>query len=84
MKDNDRTPSEELEGDRVHLPGFIREGDIGLGDMVKRATSRFGIRPCGGCERRAAVLNRWFSPAGDRSSENRTNSFSKRKGHHGQ
>lgn len=43
---------------RVRLPGFVTDQDIGLGDAVKRVTSTLGIRPCGGCERRAAALNR--------------------------
>ena len=48
---------------RVRLPGFITEEEIGLGDVVKRTTSYFGIKPCGGCERRAARLTAgWFSP----------------------
>lgn len=46
---------------RVRLPGFITDKEIGLGDVVKRATSYFGIRPCGGCEQRAAALNRWMT-----------------------
>ena len=46
---------------RVRLPGFVSDKEIGLGDAVKRATSAVGIRPCGGCERRAAALNRWMS-----------------------
>jgi hypothetical protein len=46
---------------RVRLPGFVRDEDVGLGDVVKRATSTVGIRPCGGCERRAAALNRWVA-----------------------
>ena len=45
---------------RVHLPGFVTDDDIGLGEVIKRVTSTFGIRSCGGCERRAAALNRWF------------------------
>jgi hypothetical protein len=45
---------------RVRLPGFVSDQDIGLGDAVKQVTYAFGIRPCGGCERRAAALNRWF------------------------
>jgi hypothetical protein len=45
---------------RVRLPGFVSDEDIGLGDVVKRVTSTFEIRACGGCERRAAALNRWF------------------------
>lgn len=43
---------------RVRVPGFIGDEDVGLGDVIKRMTSRVGIRPCGGCERRAAALNR--------------------------
>jgi hypothetical protein len=31
----------------------------GLGDTVARITSWFGIQPCGGCERRQELLNRW-------------------------
>jgi hypothetical protein len=45
---------------RVRLPGFINDEEIGLGDVIKRATSYLGIQPCGGCEHRAAVLNRWM------------------------
>ena len=50
---------------RVRLPGFIvNEDEIGLGDAVKKFTNALGVRPCGGCEKRAAALNRWiaFSP----------------------
>ena len=52
--------SSEPETHRVRLPGFITEKEIGLGDVIKRATSAVGIRPCAGCERRAAALNRWL------------------------
>lgn len=45
---------------RVRLPGFVSDEEIGLGDVIKRVTSTFGVRPCGGCERRAAALNRWL------------------------
>ena len=46
---------------RVRLPGFIADEEIGLGDVIKRATtSYFGMQPCGGCGRRAAALNRWI------------------------
>ena len=44
---------------RVRLPGFVSEEEIGLGDAIKRGASHVGIRPCGGCQRRAAALNRW-------------------------
>jgi hypothetical protein len=45
---------------RARLPGFLIEEEIGLGDALKRVTYALGIRPCGGCERRAEVLNRWM------------------------
>lgn len=46
---------------RVRLPGFLIEEEIGLGDAIKRATYSMGIKPCGGCEKRAAALNRWMT-----------------------
>lgn len=52
---------EEQPSHRVRLPGFIADEEIGLGDVIKRATSYLGIKPCGGCERRATTLNRWVS-----------------------
>lgn len=53
-----------LQPHRVHLPGFITGDEIGLGAAIKRTGSYLGIQPCGGCERRAALLNRWlvFTP----------------------
>ena len=49
---------------RVRLPGFIANEETGLGDVVKRATSYVGIKPCGGGEDRATALNRFvvFGP----------------------
>jgi hypothetical protein len=46
---------------RVRLPGFVKDEEVGLGDVIKRATYSVGIRPCGGCGRRAAALNRWMT-----------------------
>ena len=46
---------------KVRLPGFLNEESIGLGDLVKKATYSVGIKPCGGCEKRAAAMNRWMS-----------------------
>jgi hypothetical protein len=43
---------------RVRLPGFIANEEVGLGDVVRRATSYIGIKPCGGCQARATALNR--------------------------
>lgn len=40
----------------------------GLGDSIAKITSYFGIRPCGGCERRRELLNRWV-PYPDRQTE---------------
>lgn len=51
---------------RVRLPGFVADDDIGLGDVIKRATASFGIRPCGGCQRRAEILNRRIVFTGNR------------------
>ena len=45
---------------RLRLPGFISDEEIGLGDVIKRTTSYFGIQPCVGCGRRADALNRWL------------------------
>ena len=52
-------PHSEPQPYRVRLPGFVSDKDIGLGDVIKQVTYAFGIRACGGCERRAAILNRW-------------------------
>jgi hypothetical protein len=48
----------------IRLPGFITEREVGLGDVIKRATSTFGIKPCGGCLRRADKLNSWLKFSG--------------------
>lgn len=52
---------------RVRLPGFVSDEDIGLGDAIRHVTHAFGIRPCGGCKRRAAALNRRFVFTGKRT-----------------
>ena len=69
-------PNEEIKSDhlgkserpryQVRLPGFITDEDFGLGDLLTRATSAIGRRPCGGCARRAAALNRWLGFSGRR------------------
>jgi hypothetical protein len=35
---------------------FLKE-EIGAGDVVKAVTTAAGIKPCGGCQKRAAALN---------------------------
>ena len=56
----------EQEPRRVRLPGFVSDKEVGLGDVIKHATYAMGIKPCGGCERRAARLNRWMVFSGKR------------------
>jgi hypothetical protein len=60
MTGNEKVPTSSSKNEpfRIRLPAFIRDEEIGLGDVVKRATYAAGIRPCGGCEKRAAALNR--------------------------
>jgi hypothetical protein len=59
--DGTATPLTSL---RIRLPRFLieeNENEVGFGDVIKRATRAFGVAPCGGCERRAAWLNRRVS-----------------------
>lgn len=60
MPDEDATGPKGHQSHRVRLPGFVANEDIGLGDVVKRVTYAMGIKPCGGCEARAAAMNRWM------------------------
>jgi hypothetical protein len=61
-----RVDQERPEPHRVRLPGFTAEQEVGLGEVIKRATSLVGIRPCGSCLERAANLNRWMVFSGRR------------------
>ena len=45
---------------RVRLPRFIVHEPVGAGQVVKRFTSAVGVKPCTGCERRAARMDRWL------------------------
>jgi len=51
---------------RVQVPAFVTKREVGLGDAIKRVTSAVGIKPCAGCQRRAAALNRYVVFTGDR------------------
>jgi hypothetical protein len=42
---------------KVGVP-FRLEEDVGLGDVIKRATAKAGIMPCAPCQARAEALNR--------------------------
>lgn len=44
---------------RIRVP-VAMTNDVGLGDAIKHLTAAMGIKPCEGCERRAAFLNRHF------------------------
>ena len=48
----------------VRIPGFISDEDLGLGNAIRRVTDAAGIKSCGGCQRRAAALNRWLAFTG--------------------
>jgi hypothetical protein len=65
MQENKETETNGGKPLQIRLPGFIAEEDIGLGDVVKRVTYSLGIKACGGCEQRAATLNRWISFTGN-------------------
>jgi len=66
MKNVKERTGESQQPYRVRLPGFLVEEEIGLGDVMKKATYAVGIKPCGGCGRRAAALNRWMVFSGRR------------------
>jgi hypothetical protein len=53
-----KSASKQTQPHRVRLPGFLIDEEIGLGDAIKRVTYAVGMKPCSGCERRAAALNR--------------------------
>jgi hypothetical protein len=52
---------------QVRLPGFINDSDVGLGDVIKYATSAVGVSPCGSCTHRASLLNNLLVFTGKRS-----------------
>ena len=60
MEDESPAETKEATPYKVRLPGFITGEEAGLGDVLKRATYAMGIKPCSGCERRTAALNRWM------------------------
>ena len=62
MQSENPTAKEEAQSKpyQVRLPGFVVDEAVGLGDVVQRATYAMGIKPCGGCERRTAAMNRWM------------------------
>lgn len=63
-KSTARPDTDDRKLHQVRLPGFLIDEEIGAGDVIKRVAYAMGIKPCDGCEKRAAALNRWvrFSP----------------------
>jgi hypothetical protein len=59
-QDDDHRRKEGKHPFRVRLPGFLVDEEVGLGDVIKRATTTVRIPPCDGCHRRAAALNHWM------------------------
>jgi hypothetical protein len=43
----------------VPIPWSVPREPVGLGQLIKGATSRVGLQPCASCERRAQRLDRW-------------------------
>jgi hypothetical protein len=56
-----KAPARKREPYRVRLPGMLVEEEIGLGDLIKKTAYRIGVKPCSGCDQRAAALNRWVT-----------------------
>jgi hypothetical protein len=60
----DNTKFNPLSNFRPKTPrvlGEIESNEIkvrGLGDVIARATSAVGIKPCGGCQKRREALNK--------------------------
>ncbi len=57
-------PSQAKPPFRVRLPGFGAGKEVGLGEAVSAVARRAGFRRCGGCEARAATMNRWVTFTG--------------------
>lgn len=53
---------------RVNVP-FRMDDDIGLGDVIKRVTTKVGVAPCAPCQARAAAMNRMIVFGGRTSRE---------------
>jgi hypothetical protein len=54
-----KNPGSEVAPVRVRVGRRLPAGhSVGLGSLIARVTSFFGVHPCGGCARRAAVLDR--------------------------
>lgn len=59
-------PSDAKRSLTVRVPGFVADREVGLGELIKRATSTIGLRPCTGCQQRAARLDKAVTLRGSR------------------
>ena len=55
--------TDETEGPLASFPRWVLKvplirKKLGLGDLVEKATTAVGVRPCGGCGQRKRALNR--------------------------
>jgi hypothetical protein len=57
---------------RLRIPWLNGDTELGLGDVIMRATSCAGLKNCQGCARRATALNRWIAFSGRTTPSNRT------------
>jgi hypothetical protein len=69
IKSHERSDEAESAPYPVRLPGFIVDEEIGLGEVIKRTASYFGIPPCGGCGSRADAMDRRVVFTGRKSRE---------------
>jgi len=62
--DDDETEEPEPRPSAIRIPIASAGEQIGLGDVLKRATTAAHVKPCSGCQQRAQLLNRWvaFTP----------------------
>lgn len=44
----------------TELMARMKGNDKGAGDTIKRVTAAVGVKPCGGCQKRAEALNKRF------------------------
>jgi len=56
VRDFDCPHGVTVEGEKLHDPNPPKSR--GLGDTIAKATKAIGIKPCGGCKKRQAALNK--------------------------
>lgn len=56
---NEQSPQNHPQRAQFQVPVPYLSESTGLGDVIRRITEAFGVKPCGGCEQRQQALNRW-------------------------